>query len=107
MSLTFVFAPVEVREEMAAALPVSLQPPLSYKIPNKWTLKGFLWFLRLPRHSGQQAGASGAVSLWRGLWKGCEPRGRGWRWTPMADQVVPWPRLQGLPQKAISRVNDC
>lgn len=41
MSLTFVFAPVEVREEMAAALPVSLQPPLSYKIANKWTLKGF------------------------------------------------------------------
>lgn len=39
MSLTFVFAPVEVREEMAAALPVSLQPPLSYKIANKRTLK--------------------------------------------------------------------
>lgn len=35
---------------------------------------------------------------------------RAWRWTalnqtPMADQVVPWPRLPGHPQKAISRVN--
>lgn len=105
MSLTFVFAPVEVHEEMAAALPVSLQPPLSYKIANKWTLKGFfLWFLRLPRQSGQQVGAGGAVFIWGGAEKG--PGGRGWRWTPMADQVVPWPRLPRLRQKAISRVND-
>lgn len=40
MSLTFVCAPVEVGEEMAAALPVSLQPPLSYKIPQQMDFKG-------------------------------------------------------------------
>lgn len=83
MSLTFVFAPVEVREEMAAALPVSLQPPLSYKIANKWTLKGFfLWFLRLPRQSGQRVGAGGAVFIWGGgLRKGLEDvAGDGRRW---------------------------
>lgn len=53
MSLTLVFAPVEVLEEMAAALPVSLHP-LSYKIRQQTDFNVFFCvFFRQSRQSGQ------------------------------------------------------
>lgn len=118
MSLTLVFAPVEVLQEMAAALPASPQPPLSYKISQQTDFKVCLWlFFRQSAAMPERPTNEGRWTRIHGA-RGCE-RGAGnqedvfWRWTtlnqrPAAAQVVgveapasfwthseeTWPRLR-------------
>lgn len=73
MSLTLVFAPVEVLEEMAAALPVSLHP-LSYKIRQQTDFNVF-FVVFLGSHA---RAASGTVFISRGAVKGLLGIGRTW-----------------------------
>lgn len=65
MSLTLVFAPVEVLQEMAAPLPVSPQPLLSYKISQQTHFKVCLCLFSTV--CARQMRASGGVFMaWGG-----------------------------------------